>query len=211
MALTGQQFTISAGEYEATVVEVGGGLRRLTFRGVDVTAPYEPDVLAPRGCGAVLVPWPNRIRHGRYSFAGEQQQLALSEPDRGNAIHGLARWSRWVPTVQQSSRVTLSFDIPPQRGYPFEVAVEVTYQLHPELGLSVTMSAHNHGHGPAPFGAGFHPYLSTHGAPLDATHVRLPAQQRQVLDDVGVPLGVQSVAGTPYDLRRGRRLKALRM
>jgi aldose 1-epimerase len=211
MGLTGRQFTLTAGDFEATIVEVGAGLRRLTHRGVDVTVPYAEDTLPPRCCGVVLVPWPNRIRYGRYMFDGELQQLALSEPDKTNAIHGLGRWSRWAPTVEQPSRLTLEFDVPPQKGYPFEVRVEVTYLLHAELGLSVTASAHNHGRRHAPFGAGFHPYLSTRGATLDATHLRLPAGQRLLLDDVGVPIGVQSVAGSPYDLRRGKRLKGLRM
>jgi aldose 1-epimerase len=211
MALTGQQFTLSAGEFEATVVEVGAGLRRFTRRGVDVTVPYDDQVLPPRCCGIALVPWPNRIRRGTYTFAGQKQQLALTEPELRNAIHGLGRWVRWVPVVEQAARVTLALDIVPQKGYPFEVRVEVTYSLHPEFGLSVTTSAHNHGAGPAPFGAGFHPYLSTHGAALDATTVRLPARQRLLLDEASVPVGVQSVAKTPHDLRRGKRLKSLRM
>lgn len=211
MTLSGEQYSISAGPYRATVVEVGAGLRQLTCRGVDVTVPYSEDVLTPKCAGQVLVPWPNRLRGGRYTFLGQKLQLALTEPDEGNAIHGLARWARWVPTVRQRSRITLTQDIVPQNGYPFEVRVEITYALHAELGLSVSMSAHNHGRGPAPFGAGFHPYLSTHGAALDATTVRVPARQRLLVDDASVPVGMQSVAGTPYDLRRGRRLKALRM
>lgn len=211
MALSGEQFSISAGEYRATVVEVGAGLRQFTHHGVDVTVPYAEDVLTPKGAGQVLVPWPNRVRRGSYTFLGQQLQLALTEPQEHNAIHGLARWARWTPTVRQRSRVTLSHDIVPQPGYPFEVRVEVTYALHAEYGLSVSMSAHNHGHGRAPFGAGFHPYLSTRGAELDATTVKVPARQRLLVDEASVPVGMQSVTGTPYDLRRGKRLKALRM
>jgi aldose 1-epimerase len=211
MALSGKQFTISAGDFEATISEVGAGLRRFTFRGTDVTVPVGADVLPTKCAGAVLVPWPNRIRHGKYRFGGEQQQLALTEPELHNAIHGLARWARWTPSVEQSARVTLVQDIVPQTGYPFEVAVEVTYTVHEDFGLSVSTSAHNHGRGPAPFGAGFHPYLSTHGATLDETSVRLPAGQRLLLDDASVPVGVQSVDGTPYDLRAGKRLKGLRL
>jgi aldose 1-epimerase len=211
MALTGQQFSISAGEFEATIVEVGAGLRRFTHHGVDLTVPYGEHVLPPKGVGCVLVPWPNRIRRGRYAFEGQEQRLALTEPEAGNAIHGLARWTRWVPVVVEQARVTLACDIVPQTGYPFEVRVEVTYAVHPEFGLSVAMSATNHGAGRAPFGAGFHPYLSTHGSALDAVTVRLPATQRLLVDDASVPVGIQSVAGTPYDLRRGRRLKSLRL
>lgn len=211
MALSGKQFTISAGDYEATITEVGAALRRFTFRGTDVTVPVGTDVLPPKCSGAVLVPWPNRIRHGTYRFGGEQQQLALTEPELNNALHGLARWVRWTPSVEQSARVTLVHDIVPQLGYPFEVAVEITYTLHADFGLSVSTSAYNHGSGPAPFGAGFHPYLSTHGATLDDTSVRLPAGQRLLLDDASVPVGVQAVDGTPYDLRRGKRLKGQRL
>src|SRR5690349_9771338 len=127
MALSGKQFTVSAGDFEATISEVGAGLRRFTFRGVDVTVPVSPDVLPAKGSGAVLVPWPNRIRHGRYRFGGEQYQLSLTEPELNNAIHGLARWARWMPSVEQAARVTLVQNIVPQTGYPFEVAVEVTY------------------------------------------------------------------------------------
>jgi aldose 1-epimerase len=211
MTLTGQQFPIVAGEHAATIAEVGASLRQYSCGGVDVTVPFDADSLPPRGNGAVLVPWPNRLRAGRYLFEGVQQQLALTEPDKGNAIHGLGRWERWTPLVHEATRVTLALDIVPQKGYPFEVRVEVTYSVHPELGLSVSVSAFNHGASQAPFGAGFHPYLSTHGAALDDVTVQLPASERLLLDDVGVPIGVQAVAKTPHDLRRGRRLKHLRM
>src|SRR5581483_1588148 len=95
MALSGRQYTISDGEHSATVVEVGGGLRQYTRAGVDVTFGYRDDELPPKGCGAVLVPWPNRLRGGTYIFDGTSYELALTEPTQGNAIHGLGRWARW--------------------------------------------------------------------------------------------------------------------
>ena len=211
MGLTGRQFTIAAGDHEATVVEVGAGLRRYAHRGVDVTFTYGDGDLPPKGCGAVLVPWPNRLRGGRYSFDGKAYQLPLSEPPTGNAIHGLGRWARWVPVRHETSAVTLALDIVPQAGWPFEVRVEVTYALDAVGGLAVTGVARNTGTGRAPFGAGFHPYLSTRGRGIGEVTVKVPARDRIVLDEAKVPVGMQSVAGTPYDLRRGRRLGALRL
>lgn len=211
MALTGQQFSIAAGDHQATVVEVGAGLRRYAHRGVDVTFSYGDGDLPPKGCGAVLVPWPNRLRGGKYTFDGNTYQLALTEPATGNAIHGLGRWARWVRVRHQTSLVTLALDIVPQTGWPFEVHVEVTYALDAELGLGVTAVARNIGVVRAPFGAGFHPYLSTRGHALDEVTIKVPAQGRIVVDEAQVPVGMQPVAGTPYDLRRGRRLRALRM
>lgn len=211
MALTGQQFDIVAGDHEATIVEVGAGLRRYAYGDTDVTVTYSEIELPPKGCGVVLVPWPNRLRGGSYTFDGAAYQLPLTEPSTGNAIHGLGRWARWIPVRHERSFVTLALDIVPQPGYPFQVRVEVTYTLDAEHGLSVTALARNTGTERAPFGAGFHPYLSAHGHPIGEVTVKLPAQERLVLDEAKVPLGVQAVAGTRYDLRRGRRLGELRM
>lgn len=211
MARTGTQFTISAGDHEATVVEVGGGLRRYVHAGVDVLASYGEQELPPSGAGAVLVPWPNRLRGGRYAFAGRTYQLPITEVAKGNAIHGLARWARWTPTAVDASSVTVALDITPQTGWPFEVRVEVSYALHPDRGLDVTVVARNNGATPAPFGAGFHPYVALAGSGLDETHVRIPAKQRLVTDEAQLPVGVQDVHRTPYDLRDGRALGALRL
>jgi aldose 1-epimerase len=211
MALTGKQFTIKAGKHEVTAVEVGGGLRRYTHDGVDVLAPYGEQELPPSSSGAVLMPWPNRLRGGQYPFGGRRYQVPITEVPPGNANHGLARWVRWAPVAIDSAAVTLACDIVPQTGWPFEIRAEVTYALHPEHGLAVTAVARNHGVTPAPFGAGFHPYLSVRGHVLDEVTVHLPAKQRLVTDEAQLPVGVQEVAKTPYDLRRAHRLRTLRL
>src|SRR5918911_1406065 len=94
-ALSGEQWSITSGDQEAVVVEVGGGLRRYRVAGADLLDGYGEDEVAPGGAGQVLAPWPNRVRDGRYTFCGTAHQLPLDEPERANAIHGLVRWSRW--------------------------------------------------------------------------------------------------------------------
>lgn len=207
MAMTGRQFTITAGEHEATVVEVGAGLRRYAVAGTDVTCTYPDGMLPPKACGIILVPWPNRVRAGRYTFDGVEQQLAVSEPSTGNAIHGLGRWARWTKVRQEADAVTLRLDVVPTNGFPFEVRADVTYSLHAENGLTVTMSARNNSAVRVPFGAGAHPYLSTRGRALDETTLRVPAREQLVVDETQVPVGTRPVAGTDHDLRRGRRLR----
>ncbi|HEY7011532.1 MAG TPA: aldose epimerase, partial [Streptosporangiaceae bacterium] len=93
--LTGVQYEIEAGQYRATVTELGAGLRELVFQGQPLLAGYEADELPPAGAGQLLTPWPNRVDSGRYVFGGAEYQLALTEPARGNAIHGLTRWAAW--------------------------------------------------------------------------------------------------------------------
>ena len=211
MALTGQQFPIASGDAHATIVEVGAGLRRYKARGRDVTVPYDEGQVPPKGCGAVLVPWPNRIRGGRYRFDGTEQQLALTEPAKGNASHGLGRWVRWTPVRHEASAVTLALDVVPQPGWPFELHVEVTYSLDAAGHLTVSAAASNTGERRLPFGAGFHPYLDIAGASISRVAVKLDAAQRLITDDASIPIGRQAVSGTPYDLRRGRKLGELRL
>ena len=52
----------------------------------------------------MLAPWPNRIRDGRYTFGGADHQLALTEPARHNAIHGLVNWVPWQLVEQSRGR-----------------------------------------------------------------------------------------------------------
>ncbi|MFN2559747.1 MAG: aldose 1-epimerase family protein [Jatrophihabitans sp.] len=210
MTFSGREYTIEAGVHRATVTEVGAGLQRFTAGGVDVTCTYDVHGLPPKGCGATLLPWPNRIRDGRYTFEGTAQQLALTEPKAGNAIHGLARWARWTEVSHTADRVTLRHDIVPQTGYPFEVRVEATFAVSAEHGLTVTLGARNLGRTRAPFGAGSHPYLSTRGHALADTTVRVPARERLITDDKQVPVGARSVDNTEHDLRRGKRLRTTR-
>ncbi len=92
---TGQQWTIGHGPFEATVVEVGGGLRTLSRDGVDLVAGYLPHERCASGRGQQLMPWPNRIRDGRYTFEGTERQLSITEVPLRNASHGLVRWALW--------------------------------------------------------------------------------------------------------------------
>ena len=208
--LSGEQFTISHGAQTATVVGVGGNLRSYVADGQPVTETWPDDVLAPRGCGAVLVPWPNRLRGGRYTFSGSSQQLALTEAGAGNAIHGLGRWSRYSLVSSSASAVTLGLDVVPQTGYPFELRVEVTYSLS-SSGLAVTGLARNTGAAALPFGAGFHPYVHLHGHRLSDVSVRVPASEHLVVDSAQIPTGTEPVVGTPYDFRSLRALGAQRL
>ena len=76
--LTGEQYHIEAGPYRATVTELGAGLRELRFRDEPVILGSDADELPPAGAGQLLVPWPNRVDGGRYSFGGAEFQLGLT-------------------------------------------------------------------------------------------------------------------------------------
>ena len=92
---SGDQHPITHGHYRAVVTQSGATLRSLSYDGRDLVQGFPEDRMASGGRGQVLVPWPNRIRDGAYTFDSAPQQLPLSEPARRNASHGLVRWVSW--------------------------------------------------------------------------------------------------------------------
>jgi aldose 1-epimerase len=205
--LTGVQYEIEAGSYRATVTELGAGLRELFFRGQPVVAGYEADELPPAGAGELLAPWPNRIDGGRYVFGGTEYQLALTEPARANAIHGLTRWAAWTAVRQDAGMVALRCTPHGQQGYPFCLEIEAEYRLDAGTGLQVTVTARNRGSHAAPYGTGSHPYLTVRTGSVDGCELTLPAESWLPLDERGIPSGPpEPVEGTSYDFRQARAI-----
>lgn len=208
---SGRQFVISSGEHRVTIVEVGGGVREYTVGGRDVLQPYALDQMCDGAHGAPLIPWPNRLADGRYRFDGRDHQLALTEPDKHNAIHGLLRWRPWRPVMHQQDHVAMAASLPPLQGYPFALDLRLDYHLD-QHGLTVTTTAANVGVGPAPYGCGQHPYLSPGQGLIDDCTLHLEAGIRIVTDpERKLPIGTQGVEGSPYDFREGKTLGRLEL
>jgi aldose 1-epimerase len=197
---SGEQYEIAHGDQRVVVTEVGAGLRSYEAGGRDVLDGYGADEMASSGRGQVLVPWPNRIEGGRYEWRGRSLQLPLTEPEGGNAIHGLVRWSAWRVVEQEPHRLVLGHGVHPQPGYPFALDLRVEYALS-EDGLRVETTATNVGAEPCPYGAGAHPYLAPGTPTVDTATLRLPARRVLETDAAGIPVGRTAVEGTPFDFR----------
>lgn len=205
---SGTQYEIASGGYRAVVVETGAGLRELAHRDIPLVDGYPAQEKATGGRGQLLLPWPNRIDEGRYTFDGTDHQLPLTEVGDRNAIHGLTRWTSWTLAEHTPDRVRLTYRLPAQPGYPFALDLSAEYRLHARGGLAVAVTAANPGERPAPYGAGAHPYLTV-GVPVDEARVTIPAATRLLTDARNLPAGSEAVDGTPYDLRRPRVLGEL--
>jgi len=210
MALSGTRYSITADGYRAEVAEVGATLAGLWHHDQPVTVDWPPDQLPPKSAGCVLVPWPNRIRDGRYRFDGVDHQLPLTEPANLNASHGLVKWARWQCLERTPASVLMGYDVVPQTGYPFEVRLRLRYSVSAD-GLTVRLTAENSGSAVAPFGAGFHPFLDLAGSPVEDAELLIPAETVLRTDERQIPVGRLPVAGTGFDLRRLRPLGELRL
>ena len=200
-APTGEQYEINSGNHRAVVTEVGATLRRFSVDGRDVVHGFDVTETIKGGRGQNLIPWPNRIRDGRYTFNGITQQLALTEPARHNASHGLARYVPWVLVEQQADTVVNRVRIHPQPGWSGTLDATITHRVSAD-GLTVTVEATNLSDEELPFGYGAHPYLTVGESSVDEVQLTVPAASYLEVDDRLLPARLSAVDGTVYDLRR---------
>jgi aldose 1-epimerase len=210
VAPSGEQYEIRGGGYRAVVTECGATLRHLEYDGRPLLLGFPEDAQASAGRGQLLVPWPNRIQDGRYTFEGRDLQLPVNEVARNNASHGLVRWAPWTLEEITDGSVTLLLRLMAQPGYPWTLDLHVVYDLSAD-GLHVTLTATNLSPVPAPYAYGAHPYLTlgdgTEGD-LDRWELTLPATTRILTDERLLPVGREDVTDTDYDFRVARPIKS---
>ncbi|MBC3842783.1 aldose 1-epimerase family protein [Streptacidiphilus sp. 4-A2] len=155
------------------------------------------------------MPWPNRVRDGRYHFDGHDQQLDLSEPATHNATPQALSAAAVAVMAEDASSVRFGLRLYPMHGYPHLLDLTASYRLD-ESGLSVEVAARNVGRTAAPYGVGGHPYATLGMGPgsVDDALLELPAGSWIPVDERLIPVGRESVEGTPYDFRKRRSIGA---
>ncbi|PZE66462.1 galactose mutarotase [Curtobacterium sp. MCBD17_021] len=197
---SGSQTTIASSGYTADIASVGATLRALRHDGRDLVTTFDADDVRPVFRGAVLAPWPNRVVDGRYTFGGIEHELALTEPKRSHALHGLVAWTDFAVLEHDAERVLLATTVQPQEGYPYRVEVRVEYRLDAD-GLHTTVTGTNTGDDRAPWGTGPHPYLVAGAGTVDDWTLTLPAAEvLEVTEDRLIPTGLVPVHDE-FDLR----------
>lgn len=202
MGMNGELIGLAAGDYAATIATAGATLVRLTRGGRDLVATFDADAGVGKAYeGRTLMPWPNRIAGGRYTFAGVEHRVPVNEPETSSALHGLALGIPWVVEQATASTVRLSLRLPGSRGYEFDLLLSATYTLDAEAGLTVALAGENRGRSDAPFGISSHPYLTCGGAPVDACTLVAPGSQVLLVDAAMAPTELMDASGTPWDFR----------
>jgi aldose 1-epimerase len=210
---SGEQSELTSGPYRAVIASVGATLRVLEHAGRPLVRPFDADEVRPKFRGATLAPWPNRVVDGRWRDAGrtsadggdtegDVQQLPITEPERGHALHGLAAWLDFAVVERDAARVVLAARIEPQPGYPFPLELRVAFTLSAD-GLDWSVEATNRATRPAPFGAAPHPYLVAPDGRVDDWTLELAADRMLEVDDRLAPVGVVDVPEA-YDFRTPR-------
>ncbi len=162
------------------------------------------------GQGDVLIPFPGRVRDGRYTFDGQSLQLECNDKEGPNAIHGFVRSLPWQIRTVHADTVTFEVHLDAaayaKRGYPFSLRTSVTYSLD-FSGLTCSFTVKNVGKQTAPVGVGFHPYFTVGTSLIDDVDIQIPGSACLEFNERLVPTGkILDVAGTPWDYRRLRTI-----
>ncbi|AZO56100.1 MULTISPECIES: aldose 1-epimerase [unclassified Mesorhizobium] len=127
---------------------------------VDWLRPADPVAVSRRDAGAMacfpLVPYSNRIRDGRFEFAGRSIQLP-SQPDDPHYEHGHG-WRRpWTVVSHQASTIVLRYRHTADT-WPWSYEAEQAISLA-DGRLCMTIAVRNLSDAPMPVGFGLHPYF----------------------------------------------------
>lgn len=236
--LSGEQHTIERGELRAVIASVGASLRSYTAAGRDLIVPFGADEVRPNYRGVTVAPWPNRIVDGRYTFDGVEHQVALTEPGRGQALHGFTPWLNFVQVTEAAdaegaeaaavnagsgsgipaspstaSSVLLRATVEPQDGYPWRLRIETRYTLD-DRGLTQLVTATNLSETVAPYGVCPHPYLVAGPGALDTWQLKLPAAQVLTVSEPRLsPVSLEEVThdAARFDFREARAIGAVQL
>ena len=208
---SGREVVLSAGDYEARIVTVGAGLADLTYRGHDLVVPHSVNECPPGYLGKVLMPWPNRVAGGSYTWEGTSYDLPVDEPAFGTSLHGFVAFQDWEIAEADASSVLLRTLIAARYSYPWTLVASARYTLDAHAGLSIELSATNIGGGTAPSGVGFHPYLAVDGTHADKLELANPASIIYEADANMIPVGAHDVASFGLDFRSPARIGDARL
>jgi len=198
---------ISQGEIVAKLNTLGSTLIGLTDQDFHLIEPETATDLYP---GSILVPWPNRIRDGRYSYAQTNYQLPINEPVRSNALHGLVAYRDCEITNKRKNGLELDYVLDSPTIYPGKLDLSVIYQIQ-DKSLHVEISCKNIGSIPAPYGVSIHTYLVAGKATKNnQVSLKLLADQYLKVDSRRfLPTELSPCSNTEFDFRNLRQIGAL--
>ncbi len=154
-----QLLSLAAGDYTLDVLpRLGGALAGLRFRGLDVLRRAAPGIDEPLASAAFpLVPFANRIAHGRFRLGATEVRLDRNAPQQAHPLHGQGWRSPWRVESRSPRQVVLVFEHAPGQ-WPWAYRARQVMWLDAD-GLGVQLSVENRDATDMPAGLGWHPYF----------------------------------------------------
>jgi aldose 1-epimerase len=189
-------FNEESGNGFSIVPEVGGTILEIWLKGKQIIdGCIRPDELKNNQAykSALLFPFPNRLKDGRYQVNGNSFQFPVNDVATNNALHGLGADVKMdvLSTAVSASHATIElsyFDEGFDKSYPFAFLFDVIFSISEEHGFQVKMKFTNEANENIPVGIGWHPYFKT-GDAIDSLTLKIPGCKIIEVDDRMLPTG----------------------
>lgn len=194
---------LRSGDWEAGLrPEIGGAMSALRYRGIDVLRPMPPGATDPLQSACFpLVPWCNRIRNGRFAFAGREIALPANFPPESHSLHGSGWQHAWAVEGSVETKCVLAHEYDGTAAWPWVWRARQRIRLGPK-GCAITLVLTNRSHEPMPAGLGLHPYFRRR----PETHVRFGADHVLLTGLDPLPTGVEAPPDHFADFASGSAL-----
>jgi aldose 1-epimerase len=173
----------------------GGIVLDVTFQGISILDGYQTPIeldLNNWGKSALLYPFPNRLRDGKYNWNDLSYQFPINDQQTDNALHGLGMTKAMnvvkVITDKESGTLVCQYmDQGQHEYYPFPFHFCASFTIS-ESGMAIELKVTNTGDLAIPFGFGWHPYFSL-SKNIGDTELTLPSVEMIGIDPRMIPTG----------------------
>lgn len=180
------------------IPEYGAIIFQVKMKGQELLDSFEnPEELSTNIWykNALLLPFPNRLKHGKYSWNGKDYQFPVNNPDPPiNALHGFG--SDYPTSVEKTELGKDSASIVCKMNYegefdyyPFPFVAFIEYKINTSGDFKVSIKMENTSNEKLPFGTGWHPYFKLSGS-LEDWHLSMPIGKKVKVDDKMIPTGL---------------------
>jgi len=168
----------------------GGVLRDFSWRGMAVLRPAASAAVTEPLMTACfpLVPYANRIAHGRFTFQGTEVSLRPNWDQDPHPLHGQGWRAAWAVDQSSAAAATLMFAGGGDE-WPWRYRATQAFEVLAD-GLKVRLSVENLADRPMPAMLGLHPYFPDGAAAAieaQATTVWLTDAQALPVEEVAIP------------------------
>ena len=173
----------------------GASLQALRLKGQELIKDMSPMTYEDTYASAILFPFANRIKDGRYQFEDKTYQFDINEEKLNNALHGLVYDKTFEivrqDTTETSASVTLVYhEKNTCKGFPYTYDIYIEYTLS-ENTLDLNVEIKNTDTKAFPFTLGWHPYfLSTD---LFNSHLIFDCNKKIEMDKRNISIGTSYI------------------
>lgn len=141
-----------------------------------------------------LLPYPNRLKDGIYSFNGNTYRFPINDKGTQNSLHGFKDFYKMsvenVVTEENYASITLKSDYQGQNpAFPFPFEFKITYTLKGYNELICSVDLYNPTTEAMPIGFGWHPYFKLGNLPVEELELQMPTVYQVEIDDRMLPTG----------------------